>query len=137
MPNVALAVPGDHAELFQRQAAETLEYAVGNLKELLRWRREADQSVTTDELADTRAHVHAAEVLFQRAERQMPSGELRVDADLNALLLTLDGCLHEAAERVGVLVETARRPGWAQEVRVAIAEFEMWLGLREAAESEA
>lgn len=129
--SVTLTVPGDHAGLFQREAAETLEYAAAELNELLRWCREADQSVTSDELADTRARVHAAETLFQGAERQMPSGEVRVDADLDALLLTLDGCLHEAAERVGELIEAARRPGWEQDVRSALAEVELWLALRE------
>jgi hypothetical protein len=134
MPEVTVTVPGDHAELFQREAAFTLEMAADCVH------REARRDTSEpDELDDLLVDLKTAKRFYEQAQA-VPTCEIRVESpsgEWDALRLTLDGCLLNAEKRVSVALEAARRPGWVEDARLAIEELVMWLALRESVEGEA
>jgi len=127
MPEVTLTVPGDHGELFQREAARTLAYAVGNLDECLRWDREGRRKPEPGEREGWRRYLVAAERLVGQVEDEL--GELRVEADVEALKTTLTGALLDAADELKGACELLDGTP-----RAALEECEMWLGMLESVE---
>jgi integrase len=122
--NVQVVLSGSDLELFQRQAAFTLEMAADNLQEALRWQREGKDDVDDEEVTSWRARLRRAEDLLDRAAGR---GQVKIKGDPHTILVTLEGCMLKATDELGGIVERGRESDWASNVREALAGVEMWV----------
>lgn len=130
MPEVRITVPAEHAELFKREAAYTLEFAANGLNDELRFRRRGRSS--DGDVTEARARLSASEALHDQARDQ--GGTLLIDGDADRIATTLEGCVLTAAEEVHDAAEYRRGPETRGRIRRTLANVELWLGLQEQVE---
>ena len=119
MADATVKIPAEHAEVFCREAVETLEHAAGALKEGADWFAEGKGKPGRLEEEDIPRTLEAISFV-----RRVRNGELEFGAE-EVVRSTLEGLVINAGEQV-----RNRAEGTSPEsVRQAIAELEVWLTL--------
>ena len=116
MADANLTIPADRAEQFTREAESLLTSNAENLRFVDR-RSRGHQSP----LEPYRAVVRGA----RRIYGQLESGSLRVEAEREALVHIIRGCMSEAGHKVGEACEATSHPEFAYEVEAGEG-FQPW-----------
>lgn len=138
-----LVVPPDLAELFYREARDTLGMAASNLNEAVEWDRKPEddrqarakggRGKTADECAAAidyeRAKVRSADAFLAQVDEQFDPAnprELRLRAERRHLYATVQGCLLETGANEA---HGAVEGGSTDEVRAAASRLERYAAL--------
>ena len=132
MADVRITVPPENAELFKKEAADTLDYAIGCVNDALRCERRGTGDGS--KVSRYRAMVDDAELVHDQVRDQ--GGTLLVDGDAHVISTTLEGCLLNAGDDVKGATEERRGPETRAKVRRAMADVALWLSLLEQVEEE-